>query len=182
MLALAVQTNPAMFDRLLQEVYRETDRARLNDVIAVLSGVRDLKQQTTALGLVLDTRVDVRDTQFMFFGAQEEANWENAQRYIRDNRDAILARLPSEGTAVGPSILAYVFAASCSAERRDEIVEYVNRTFAVMPGGPRIVQQAVEGMDHCIAQRKLMEPEIRAWLGKPRAASTANARRYTGTR
>jgi len=33
-----------------------------------------------------------------------------------------------------------------------------------MPGGARAVQQAIEGMDQCIARSKLMEPEIRSWL------------------
>jgi hypothetical protein len=56
--------------------------------------------------------------------------------------------------------------------RRAEIVDYVNRTFAGMPGGARTVQQAIEGMDHCIARRQLVDPELRAWLGgKPERAA-----------
>jgi hypothetical protein len=47
-----------------------------------------------------------------------------------------------------------------------------------MPGGARTVQQAIEGMDQCIARRKLMEPEIRSWLagGKPAGARPAGGK------
>ncbi|HEY6175362.1 MAG TPA: M1 family metallopeptidase, partial [Kofleriaceae bacterium] len=176
-LRLAVQGSPAMFDRLFQELFRETDRTRRADLIRALSEVRDVKQQTEALGLTLDDRLDVREAQFIFFGANEDANWANSQRFIRDHLDALLKRLPSDGTTTGQAFLAYAFAASCSAEQRDEVVAYVNKTFAGLPGGARTVQQAIEGMDQCIARRKLMDAEIRSWLGKVRPSATAHARR-----
>ena len=80
------------------------------------------------------------------------------------HKDAILRRIPSDGTTTGQAWLSGVFTSSCLADRRAEIVDYVNRTFASMPGGARTVQQAIEAMDQCIARRKLMEPEIRSWL------------------
>jgi hypothetical protein len=80
-----------------------------------------------------------------------------------------LKRIPSDGTAAGQAFLAFVFTGACDASRRSEIVDYVNKTYAVMPGGERTVKQAVERMDQCIARRKLVEPAIRTWLagGKP---------------
>ncbi len=164
-LALAARSSPAAFDRLFQEVFGEEDRGRRGDLINALASVRDVRQQTAALGLVLDDRLDIRDTAGVFFGAEEEANRVVAQRYFQDHKDAILRRIPSDGTANGQSWLAFMFTASCSPGRRTEIVDYVNQTFAGMPGGARTVKQALEGMDHCIAQRQLLEPEIRSWLG-----------------
>jgi hypothetical protein len=101
-----------------------------------------------------------------------------AQQFFRDHKDAILRRIPSDGTTTGQAGLSGVFTSSCLAERRAEIVDYVNRTFASMPGGTRTVQQAIEGMDQCIARRKLMEPEIRSWLagGGGRASGAAAGR------
>jgi peptidase M1-like protein/ERAP1-like protein len=177
-LELAVESGKPMFDKLFQDLFTETDRSRLGDLLRALATARDLKQQTAVLGLVLDTRLDVRDTAFVFFGAEQPANWRNSQRFIREHKDEILKRIPTEGTTSGQAFLAYVFANSCSAESRDEIVDYVNKNFAGMPGGARTVKQAIEGMDQCIARRKLMEPEIRGWLvkgGKP--TSTGHAQR-----
>jgi alanyl aminopeptidase len=172
-LALAARASPAVFDRLFQEVFGEEDRGRRGDLIIALAGVRDVVQQAAALGLVLDDRLDIRDTAFMFFGGQDEPNRVVAQRYFQDHKDAILKRIPSDGTATGQAWLANVFTASCSPERRGEIVAYVNQTFAGMPGGARAVQQSIEAMDHCIARRRLLDPEIRAWLGTPDAPARA---------
>jgi hypothetical protein len=40
----------------------------------------------------------------------------------------------------------------------------VTTTFGKLPGGARNVKQAIEGMDQCIAKRKVLEPEVKAWL------------------
>src|SRR5262249_10780080 len=150
---------------LFREVFHEDDRARRSELLIALAGARDVGQQTATLGLVLDDRLDIRDTAFVFFGAQDEANRVVAQRYFQDHQDAILKRIPSDGTAQGQAWLAGMFTTSCVPERRAEIVDYVTRTFAGMPGGARAVQQSIEAMDHCIARRQLLDPEIRSWLG-----------------
>ena len=173
-LELAADASPAAFERLLHEVFAETDRGRRRDVINALAGVRDVAHQTAALGLVLDDRLDIRDTAGVLFGAEEEANRVAAQRYFQDHKDAILKRLPSDGTVNSQAWLAGLFTSSCAADRRGEIVDYVNTTFAGMPGGARTVKQLIEGMDQCIARRKLMEPEIRSWLAGGPASSAAS--------
>jgi alanyl aminopeptidase len=176
-LAVAARASPAVFDRLFQEVFHEDDRGRRGDLILALASVRDVKQQTAALGLVLDDRLDIRDTAFVFFGAEDEPNLVVAQGYFQDHKDAILKRIPSDGTATGQAWLAAVFTASCSPERRTEIVDYVTRTFAGMPGGARTVQQQIEAMDHCIARRQLLDSGVRSWLGgKPGGKPGASAR------
>jgi hypothetical protein len=93
-----------------------------------------------------------------------------AQQFVRDHRDAIMKRIPSDGTVSGQSWLAFVLTAACAPETRDEVVAYVNTHFAKLTGGARTVKQAIEGLDQCIARRKLIEPELRAWLGGARGA------------
>jgi hypothetical protein len=63
--------------------------------------------------------------------------------------------------------------AACAPDTRDEVVAYVNTHFAKLTGGARTVTQAIEGLDQCIARRKLIEPELRAWLGGARGAGGA---------
>jgi alanyl aminopeptidase len=173
-LALAADASPAAFERLYREVFAESDRARRRDMINALSSVHDVTHQTEALGLMLDDRLDIRDTAGVLFGAEEEPNRVAAQRYFQDHKDAILKRVPSDGTVNGQAWLAGVFTSSCQEDRRGEIVDYVNTTFAGMPGGARTVKQAIEAMDQCIARRKLMEPEIRSWLAGGPASSAAS--------
>jgi hypothetical protein len=59
----------------------------------------------------------------------------------------------------------YIFTGTCKAAERDAIADYVTKTFGNTPGGSRVVKQAIESMDQCIAQRKILDPEIKAWLG-----------------
>jgi cytosol alanyl aminopeptidase len=169
--ALAAHASPPMFERLLREVYTETDRARRQEIVGALASVPDVVQQRAALALMLDPKMDIRDTQFMLFGADRRANRLVAQQFVKENKDALMKRIPSDGTTGGQSWLAYVFTSSCSAESRDEVVAYVNLNFAGLAGGERIVKQAIEGMDQCIARRKLLEPEIRSWLSGIRTGS-----------
>jgi len=73
--------------------------------------------------------------------------------------------MPRDETSNPSAGLANLFTRACRAEQREAIVDYVKKTFEKMPGGARIVAQAIEGMDQCIARRKVLDPEIRAWLG-----------------
>jgi alanyl aminopeptidase len=170
---LAAHARSAVFERLLGEVYTEEDRQRRGELVNALATARDARQQRAALALVLDPKLDIRDTQGILIAPNLEANRVVAQRFFQDHKDAILARIPPDGTSTGQSWLAPLFTASCSAERRGELAAYVTTTFAGLQGGARVVEQAIEGMDQCIARRALVEPAIRAWLGGGRGGGAA---------
>jgi alanyl aminopeptidase len=174
-LALAAHASPAVFDRLLKEIHSETDRARRSEIVNALAGTRDVAQQRAALALILDPSLDIRDTQFMLFGAREDASRAVSQQFFRDNKDAILSRIPTAGTTGGQTWVSFVFTSACAADSRDEIADYVTATFGKLPGGERLVKQGIEEMDQCIARRKLVEPELRGWLGDTAPASAARA-------
>jgi alanyl aminopeptidase len=176
-LALAAHASPAVFDRLMREIYTETDRQRRGEIRQALASAPDVKQQRAALALILDPKLDIRETQFMVFGANTERNREVSRQFVKDNLAELMKRIPAEGTTTGQAWLAYVFTSRCSADHRDEVVDYVDTNFAKLVGGERLVKQAIEGMDQCIASRKLMEPGIREWLTGLRTSATAKASR-----
>jgi alanyl aminopeptidase len=176
-LMIAAHARPQLFDRLLRELYTEDDRQRREEIVTALATTRDVAQQRAALGLLLDPKLDIRDTQGVLLAPRFEANRAVAQRYFQDHKDAILARLPSEGTTTGQAWVAALFTETCLAERRDEIAAYVTATFSRMQGGARVVEQDIEGMDQCIARRALIEPAIRDWLGGGGAGAAPRARK-----
>jgi hypothetical protein len=167
---IAVDANPALFDKIKAEVATETDRSKRQEMLRALAGVRDTKRQSAALELVLDPKLDPRETIQMLggggFGAAggREANLAVMQQFFRDHQDAIQKAMPQGGTASGFTRLSALFTETCDAAKRDEVVEYVNKTFAALPGGKRTVAQNVEQMDQCIERKKQLEPEVRAWL------------------
>ena len=136
----------------------------------------DPAQQRTALGLILDPSLDIRETQFMLHAGERESSRQIAQQFVRDHHDEIMKRIPSDGTAQGQAWLAFVLTGPCTADTRDEVVAYVNTHFAKLQGGGRTVKQAIEGLDQCIARRKVIEPELRAWLGGGRGGSAVKAK------
>ena len=173
-LTIAVDANPDFGAQVQSEVKAEKDRRKRDEMIGALSSVRDPKRYEAALALMLDPGIDFRETMWMLFGAQNDATRAVAQAFYKAHEAKILERMPQDETAGPVAGMAWVFAASCDAARRDEIADFVTKHFASMPGGEREVKQAIEGMDQCIASRKLLEPEVRGWLGgykipKPKA-------------
>jgi alanyl aminopeptidase len=164
-LRLAADTSPAVFDRLHREVFTEPDLDRRRDLLGALASVRDVAHQTTALNLMLDDRLDIRETRFLMFRWSDEINWKTAQQFVRDHKDELFKRLPVGSSTGSQASLAFLFTQGCRADRRDEIAAYVTENFAGLAGGERTVKQAIEGMDQCIARRAAIEPEIRSWLG-----------------
>ncbi|MEO7095952.1 MAG: M1 family metallopeptidase [Polyangiales bacterium] len=163
-LDIAVDAQPALFARVLKDVRTEPDRARREEMYAALGGVRDPKRQAEALALILDPKLDIRETLDMIRAASLEANQAVARQFWKANSKDILARLPHAGTTEPLAGYAYLFTEACRADLRDEIIAYVRKEFVPLPGGVRVVDQAIESMNQCIATRSVLEPELRGWL------------------
>jgi alanyl aminopeptidase len=162
-LAIAVDAKPKIFARILRDVLTEPDRARRDAMYTALASVRDVTRQKQALALLLEPKVDTREAIWMLFYWARDANCIVAQQFFRDHRDEILARMPkTDRTAV----LASVFTNACNARERDAMAEEATKTFGSYPGGERIVKQAIETGDQCIARRAIIEPALSDWLRK----------------
>jgi len=176
-LTIAADAKPELFEQLRKQVYVEPDRTRRGEMFGALGAVRDPVLHAKALELTLDTKLDLRETQELFQSGSTEANREIGRAFFVKHTDEVLARLPQDGTAGQVSGFAWLFSATCKAERRDEIVAYITKTFAHLPGGTRTVKQAIESMDTCIVKRKVVEGEVRAWLQGLRIPKPATPKR-----
>ena len=164
-LDIAVDAKPELFDKVLREVSTEPDRQKRGEMFSALASVRDPVRLKAALSLIVDAKVDIREAMQMPFYANTDATKEVAKQFVKDNKDSIIARVPSAQVTSPLARYAGVFTATCRAEQRDLIADYVMKTFGNVPSGARVVKQAIEGMDQCIANRKILEPELKAWLG-----------------
>ncbi len=164
-LNIAVDASPQLFDKILADVKTEPDRARRSEMFDALGGVRDVARQSRALALVIDPKLDIRETSGMLYSGFDDETRANAQAFYDTNRVKILDRFPKDATTSPVAKLSWIFTSTCKAEQRDAIVARVTREFAPYPGGKHVVAESVEAMDQCIAQKKLLEPEIKAWLG-----------------
>ena len=163
-LDIAVDARPEMFARILKDVRTEPDRNRREEMYEALGAVRDTKRQAEALALILDPKLDIRETLGMLFSGSHEDNDALTRQFWKDHDTEILARLPKAGTTEPIAGYAYLFTNACRADKRDETIAYVRKEFASLPGGTRVVEQAIESMNQCIAKRAVLEPELRGWL------------------
>ena len=180
-LAIAVDADPALFDKILTDVKTEPDRTRRDEMLSALGGVRDPKRLETALALTLDPAIDSRESLAMLFDTASEATRRTAETFFRTHMVELVKRMPQDEVAGGFTSVTWLFAAACDGARRDELADYLTKTFSAQPGGVRIVKQAIESLDQCIASRTLLEPAIRGWLGgvkipKPTAAKPTKPR------
>ena len=174
-LRIAVDARPELFERTLKDVAAETDRSKRQEMLRALASVRDPHRHETALGLMLDAKLDPRETLMMLFGGgggrggggvggDGDASLRVAQAFFREHQAEIMKTMPQDGTSGPFARLSGLFTATCRADQRAAVTDYVQKTFAQLPGGKRIIAQNLEQMDQCIARRQQLEPEIRAWL------------------
>ncbi|HUJ59368.1 MAG TPA: M1 family metallopeptidase [Kofleriaceae bacterium] len=180
-LETAVDASPELFDRVLADVKAEPDRVRRGEMIGALGAVRDPAELARALPLLLDRSFDLRESLRILLGTSTEATREVAEKFFRNNEQAIMERVPHDEVTAGVAGLVDLFTSACDPKRRDEVADYVTAHFARFPGGDRVVKQEIEAMDQCIASRAVLEPELRGWLGgvkipKPEPGKTGHKR------
>nr|MBA3452443.1 M1 family metallopeptidase [Deltaproteobacteria bacterium] len=115
-LSVAVDASPALFDRILRDVKTEPDRSRRGEMFAALGGVRDVTRQSRVLPLVLDPKVDIRETSTLLYAGSEDATRANAQQFFDAHRAKILERYPKDATTLSVADLSYIFTATCKAD------------------------------------------------------------------
>jgi alanyl aminopeptidase len=164
-LMIAADANPDLHAKLLREVKTEPDRRRRDDMYSALVATRDPKRVEAALELLLDPKIEFREALWMILGTSTEATRKVAERFVRAHKDKQLERMPKDAVTGMVGIVSMLFAGSCDEGLRDDAHDYVTKNFGTLTGGQRVIDQGFEAMDQCIASRKLVEPELRAFLG-----------------
>ena len=152
------------YARLLADVHTVKDRARRGELLTALAAVRDAKRYAQVVELTSDTTLDLRETIWLLYAAHTAAQRAVAQPYFLAHEAELMKRLPADETAGPLAVLSVIFTGTCEASKRDEMATLATQHFAKLAGGERVVAQNIEAMDQCIAQRKLLEPEVRGWL------------------
>lgn len=163
-LTIAADASPDVHAKLLHDVRGEPDRAKREDMFGALAAARDPKRVEAALELLLDSHIDIREAGWMLLATSTEATRKVAEQFVRVHKDKVLERLPKDAVTGTVGLMATLFAGSCDERLRDEARAYVTESFAKLVGGQRVIDQAFEAMDQCIASRKLLEPELHAFL------------------
>jgi len=61
-------------------------------------------------------------------------------------------------------VLPYLGGGFCDPGHRQDVETFLEGRVQKLPGGERVLQQTLEGMDLCIASRSAQEPGVREFL------------------
>jgi len=169
-LAIAAATGDrAMFDRMLAAARATSGRFERNQILEAMGHFRDPNVLRAALALTLSDDFDARESIFMLRGAQKtSATREIAYDFLKQNYDALVARLPGDAGAFGfgawlPEMVGGSF---CDESHAADLEGFFHERSAHFTGGPRLLAQTVESVKLCSAYRSLQEPNVTAFLQK----------------
>jgi alanyl aminopeptidase len=163
-LTIAVDEGGAAFyEKLLTAARAEKDRRDRVRMITALAGTRDPELSARGMSLVLTDDFDARESVSFLWGATGDFRTRAlAFAFVKEHFEELVARLPKDSGAY----LAYVGSAFCDAKMRAESEAFFTGRSTKYTGGPRILSQALESIDLCIAFRERQQPGGAAFMAK----------------
>jgi alanyl aminopeptidase len=113
------------------------------------------------MALVLDDAFDVRESRRILWsaGATPEGR-EQLWRFVRDQWEALLDRLPEQSRASIP----YYGSGFCSLDKARELEAFFRPRIDGLEGAPRNLAQAVESVELCAAYAQEQQPAVERFL------------------
>jgi len=143
-----------LFDRMRAAAKKETDENYRGNLIFCLGAFQDPEIIKTALGIVLTDEFDSRESSGILFAPSERRQTRDiGYDFVKQNWDAIMAKLPTDTGAYMP----YVAGGYCDAGHRQDVESFFTGRSTKSTGGPRILKQVLERIDLCIAYKNAQE-------------------------
>jgi alanyl aminopeptidase len=161
-LGLAIHADPELGRSVLDELDTMTDLDLRDDARYALSYTTDPKLVDAILTRLLDPERPLIDEFWFLWALAGRDRQPQVEAFVRAHAAELIPRLPD---AVAAN-LARVVKQGCDAARRDDQAAWLHGLLDGLPGGERKVNQTIEAVDQCVAQRAHNAPLIAAWLKK----------------
>jgi len=160
----ARQGDQALFDQMRAALRSTTDKQQRYVLIGGMANFRDPAIVKQRLGLLLTGEFDLREVMTSFFSAPSPQTRRIPFEFVRDNLDAILKILPREVGSDYAAYLPMVGGGFCNATDRAELAAFFQPKVEAYSGGTRMLAQALERVDLCIARRAALGPSLTEFL------------------
>jgi len=152
-----------LFDRLLAEAKKSTDREERSRLLGALGSFVEPKLLQQSMALMLGDEFDLREGSNLLRGGFADPRTRNtAFEFVKRHFDEISKKLPEPYRPY----MAYTAVALCDSARKAELEAFLKPRIEPLEGGPRALQQALEQMTLCSAARKAQTPGVIAFLRK----------------
>jgi alanyl aminopeptidase len=160
--------DPALFNQMLVAVRQEPTSYLREVLYRGMGRFRDPDLARRGLDLLLRPQFDMREAfSPLLFGPLVYPATRNLPfEFVRENLDALLARLPREVGGDFAGSLPLVGNSFCDAAQRDRVKLFFGPKVKNYNGGERTLAQTLEGIDQCIAKSAQLGPEYRAFLSR----------------
>ncbi|MFL5353519.1 M1 family metallopeptidase [Archangium sp.] len=163
----------ALYGKLMAALRSEKERKKREQLTDALGGFNDPALVRENLKLVLDPGTDVREVGWLLFRAGFDVRTRDvAFAFVKENYDALAARLPEEGVeGLALSAVSY-----CDPVHRQEAAAFFTERMARAPGGPRTLAQVLESVDLCIAFKAAQGTSLESFLASPKKLPAPSGR------
>lgn len=153
--------NKALFDKWHQAALAEKDISDRSRLLWALGSFRDLALVKAAMGLVLTGDFDSRESAPLLWGPTVDPSTRStAYEYVKANFDGLVAKLPRDSAARFP----FYGARTCDEARVDDMKTFFHDREQKVTGGPRMLDQALESLQLCVAFKKAQGPNVAKFL------------------
>ncbi|HSP78991.1 MAG TPA: M1 family metallopeptidase, partial [Myxococcaceae bacterium] len=160
----ARQGGASLHQRLLTAARETKDSTERQQLLHALGSFHEPALAQASLALLLSEDFTILDS-LQGIGAGmlfEPATRGLAYAYMKENLDAIVARLPHEATG----FMLQMGAGFCDTEHRQDVEAFFKDRAPKYPGGTIYFARVLEGVDLCIAQRELVQPSVTRFLSR----------------
>jgi cytosol alanyl aminopeptidase len=167
----AASGDRAFFDRLLNELANTSDEGQRRSLLHALGCFRDPKLAEASLDLLLDSKIDIRESQPLLETVAFSERYRETGRlpfeFVRKNFNELKRRLPSGGPVGDPGAsLVFVGRYFCDEQSRNRFVDFFGERVKQFNGGQQNYSQVLEMIKTCEAHRAAQAPEVSAYLSQ----------------
>ena len=152
-----------LFDRMRAVAKLEKDEQIQGSLLYAMGLFPDPDIDRIAMPIVLTGEFDSRQSVNILFGAAQSPKPRDlAYDFLKQNWDALIAKLPTDWGAFMP----YLARTYCDEQHRQDANSFFEGRSTKYTGGPRNLAQVLEGIDLCVAYKKAQQPSITEFLQK----------------
>jgi len=168
MVGVVLNTAAHQGDRMLFDAYRaaakkEKEERTRGQLLDAMGAFRDPEIAKVAMPIVLTDEFDSRESLDILFGvSQYRKTRDLAYDFVKNNFDALVAKLPTDTGAFTP----FIAGGYCDNEHRADAEQFFKNRSTKYTGGPRNLAQVLEGIDLCVANKSAQQPSVIEFLEK----------------
>ena len=157
----------ALFDRFLAEFKKTQDKQVREQLIGAMGSFRDPTAIQAGMQSLIGGQVPFMEGAFLLFNGQNQAATRKlAFEFLKANFDQVVSKMPSGGGFDFGSVLPQTGASFCDSASREELQTFFKPRVDKFVGAPRALDQVLESVDLCIANKAAQEPSVVSFLQK----------------